>query len=129
MTDPGDLITSLERQLKPYRGEYPSFGVLAADPAARWAVAVAITASAARLALNVRLVRPVLAGNGLYGRAAALDHDDIAPAAAMLADAFPGPDDAEPGRLVQGQAGRVFGEDAGLDGPDPGGLGRSDQGV
>jgi hypothetical protein len=39
-------------------------GVLAADPAARWAVAVAMTASAARLALNVRLVRPVLAGNG-----------------------------------------------------------------
>ena len=39
-------------------------GVLAADPAARWAVAVAITASAARLALNVRLVRPVLAANG-----------------------------------------------------------------
>ena len=38
--------------------------VLAADPAAGWAVAVAITASAARLALNVRLVRPVLAGNG-----------------------------------------------------------------
>ena len=36
-------------------------GVLAADPAARWAVAVAITASAARLALNVRLLRPVLA--------------------------------------------------------------------
>jgi len=49
-------------------------GVLAADPAARWAVAVAITASAARLALNVRLVRPVLAGNGLHesGQAAAV---------------------------------------------------------
>ena len=43
-------------------------GVLAAGPAARWAVAVAITASAARLALNVRLVRPVLGGNGLHGR-------------------------------------------------------------
>jgi hypothetical protein len=39
-------------------------GVLATDPAARWAMAVAITASAARLALNMRLVRPVLAGNG-----------------------------------------------------------------
>jgi hypothetical protein len=39
-------------------------GVLAADPAARWAVAAAITASAARLALNMRLVRPVLAANG-----------------------------------------------------------------
>ena len=55
-------------------------GVLAAGPAARWAVAVAITASVARLALNVRLVRPVLAGNGLHDRAAALDQDDIAPA-------------------------------------------------
>ena len=76
-------------------------GVLAADPAAGWAVAVAITASAARLALNVRLVRPVLAGNGLYGRAAALDKHDVAPAAVVLADAFPGPDHAEPGRLVQ----------------------------
>ena len=101
--------------------------VLAADPAAGWAVAVAITASAARLALNMRLVRPVLAGNGLHDRAAALDKHDVAPAAAVLADAFPGPDHAEPGRLVQGQAGGVFGEDAGLDGPDPGGLGGGDQ--
>jgi hypothetical protein len=39
-------------------------GVLACDPAARWAVAVAITASAARLALNARALRSVLAGNG-----------------------------------------------------------------
>ena len=39
-------------------------GVLAASPAARSAVAVAITASVARLALNVRLVRPFLAGSG-----------------------------------------------------------------
>ena len=37
-------------------------GVLAADQAARWAVVVAMTASAARLAFNMRLVRPVLAG-------------------------------------------------------------------
>jgi len=36
-------------------------GVLAADPAARWAVAVAVAASAARLGLSVRLLRPVLA--------------------------------------------------------------------
>jgi hypothetical protein len=47
-------------------------GALAADPAARWAVAVAVTASAARLALNMHLVRPVLAGIRLDGRAAAL---------------------------------------------------------
>jgi len=36
-------------------------GVLAADPAARWAVAVAVAASAVRLGLSVRLLRPVLA--------------------------------------------------------------------
>jgi hypothetical protein len=47
----------------------------------------------------------------------------------VLADAFPGPDDAEPGGLVQGQAGGVLREDAGLDGPDPGGLGGGDQRV
>ena len=45
----------------------------------------------------------------------------------VAADAFAGPDHAEPGRLVQGQAGGVFGEDAGLDGPDPGRLSRGDQ--
>jgi hypothetical protein len=47
----------------------------------------------------------------------------------VLADAFPGPDDAETGGLVQGHAGGVLGEDAGLDGPDPGGLGGGDQRV
>ena len=36
-------------------------GVLAADPAARWAVAVAMAASAVRLGLSVRLLRSVLA--------------------------------------------------------------------
>ena len=36
-------------------------GVLAANPAARWAVAVAMIASAARLGLSARLLRPVLA--------------------------------------------------------------------
>jgi hypothetical protein len=36
-------------------------GVLASDPAARWAVALAITASAARLALNARVVQAALA--------------------------------------------------------------------
>ena len=39
-------------------------GVLTADPAARWAVAVAVIASAARLGLSARLLRPVLAGSG-----------------------------------------------------------------
>src|SRR5260370_589413 len=64
-----------------------------------------------------------------HNRAAALDHDDVAPAAVVLADAFPGPDHAEPGGLVQGEAGGVLREDAGLDGPDPGGLGGGDQRV
>jgi hypothetical protein len=36
-------------------------GVLAADPAAGWAIAVAVTASAVRLGLSVRLLCPVLA--------------------------------------------------------------------
>ena len=36
-------------------------GVLAADPAARWAVAVAVAASAARLGLSARLLQPVMA--------------------------------------------------------------------
>ena len=39
-------------------------GVLAADPAARWAVAVAVTASVGRRGLSARLLRPVLAGSG-----------------------------------------------------------------
>ena len=39
-------------------------GVLAADPAVRWVAAVAMTASATRLVLSVRLLRPVLAWGG-----------------------------------------------------------------
>jgi hypothetical protein len=38
--------------------------VLAAGPAAKWAVAVAMAASAARLAFNLWLLRPALAGRG-----------------------------------------------------------------
>jgi hypothetical protein len=106
---------------------FMTIGVLAAGPAARWAVAMAITASAARLVLNVSLVRSVLAASGLHDCAASFDQDDVAPAAMVLADAFPGTDDAEPRRFVQGQAGRVLREDPRLDGPDPGGLGRGDQ--
>jgi hypothetical protein len=86
-------------------------GVLAAGPAARWAVAMAIAASAARLVLNMSLVRSVLTASGLHDRAATFDEDDVAPAAVILADPFPGTDDAEPGRFVQGQAGRVLRED------------------
>ena len=71
-------------------------GVLAADPAARWAMAVAMTASAAGLAFNMRLVRPVLAGSGLHDGAAALDQDDVTPAAVVLADALPGPTTRNP---------------------------------
>jgi hypothetical protein len=47
----------------------------------------------------------------------------------MLADPFPGADEAKPGRPVQGQAGDVLREDPGLDGPDPSGLGGGDQRV
>jgi hypothetical protein len=36
-------------------------GELAADPAARWALAFAVAASAAWLGLSVRLLRPVVA--------------------------------------------------------------------
>ena len=39
-------------------------GVLAADPPARWGMAVAMTASAARLMLSVRLLPPVLTWGG-----------------------------------------------------------------
>jgi uncharacterized protein (TIGR03083 family) len=45
----------------------------------------------------------------------------------VLAEALAAADDTEPDRLVQGEAGRVLGEDAGLDGPDPGRFGRVDQ--
>src|SRR5256886_12194100 len=45
----------------------------------------------------------------------------------VLACAHPGPDHAEPGGMVQGQAGGVLREDAGLDRPDPGRLSRGDQ--
>jgi hypothetical protein len=102
-------------------------GVLAADPAARWAVAMAIAASAARLVLNVSLVRSALTASGLHDRAAPFDEDDVAPAAVVPADALAGADGAEPGGPVQGQAGGVLREDPGLDGPDPGGLGGGDQ--
>jgi len=90
-------------------------GVLAADPAARWAVVVAMTASAARLVFNMRLVRPVLAGSGLHDGAAAFDEDDVAPAGVVLADALPDADHPEAGGPVQGQAGGVPGEDTGFD--------------
>jgi hypothetical protein len=81
-------------------------GVLAAAPAARWAAAVAMIGSAARLGLSARLLRPVLTRNGLHNRAAALDEDDVAPAAVLLADLLPDTHDTEPGGPVQGQAGR-----------------------
>jgi hypothetical protein len=65
----------------------------------------------------------------LHERAAALDEQDVAPAAVVLADAFPDTDGPEPGCPVQGQAGGILREDAGLDRPDPGSLGGGDQDV
>ena len=51
------------------------------------------------------------------------DQDDVTPPAEVLADALAPADDPEPAGFVQRQAGGVLGEDAGLDRPDPGGLG------
>jgi hypothetical protein len=42
----------------------------------------------------------------------------VAPAALVAADALPGADDAEPGTLVEPEAGGVLGEDPSLNGPD-----------
>ncbi len=39
MTDPGDLMARLDQQLKPYRGEFPSFARLPADGVPRAEVA------------------------------------------------------------------------------------------
>jgi hypothetical protein len=55
--------------------------------------------------------------------AASFDEDGVAPASVVLADALAGADVAESGSVVEGQAGGVFREDAGLDGPDPGCFG------
>jgi hypothetical protein len=41
-------------------GHQAAWRLLAADPAVRWAAAVAVTASVARVVLSVRLLRPVL---------------------------------------------------------------------
>src|SRR4051812_47681308 len=61
------------------------------------------------------------------GGAAAFDEDDVAPAVVVAADAVADADGTEPGLGVQPEAGGVLGEDAGLNGPDTGGLGRADQ--
>ena len=55
-----------------------------------------------------------------------LEEDRVAPHAGELSDAFAAADDPEAGALVDGQAGGVLGEDAGLDGPQAGlfGAGR-----
>src|SRR5579875_791306 len=62
------------------------------------------------------------------GGAAAFDEHHVAPGSVVAAGALAGADGAEPGLGVQAQAGGVLGEDTGLDGPDPGGLGGIDQG-
>jgi hypothetical protein len=51
---------------------------------------------------------------------APLDKQDVPPQAEMAAEALAGADGPEPGSRVQGQAGDVLGEDAGLEGPDAG---------
>lgn len=59
----------------------------------------------------------------------ALDDGLIPPASVVTADAFPGSYDAEACGLMKCNAGRIFREDAGLNGPDPGCLSRGDEGV
>src|SRR5262249_15060024 len=77
----------------------------------------------------VRLERgPAPAGPGGAGDGAApLDEDQVAPAAVQVADPCADAHHAEALPLVQAEAGGVLREDAGLDGPDPGGLGGADQ--
>jgi hypothetical protein len=55
--------------------------------------------------------------------------NDAAPLAVMPSDVVTGADCAESGFGVQVEAGGVFGEDPGLDGPDPGRLSGADQRV
>lgn len=62
-------------------------------------------------------------------RAAPFDEDDVAPGAVLLADAFAGADHAEPGPLMQREAGGVLRKDARLHRPDAGLFGRVDQRV
>jgi hypothetical protein len=59
--------------------------------------------------------------------AAAFEQQHIAPAVVVSADPLAHSDDPEPGGPVQRGAGRVLREDARLDRPDTGGLGRFDQ--
>lgn len=54
--------------------------------------------------------------------------DDVAPCPVVATHPFAGADDAEPGALVQGEAGGVLGEDAGLHRSDAGGVGGGEQG-
>jgi hypothetical protein len=61
--------------------------------------------------------------------ASSFDEDGVAPASVVPGDALADADVAEPGGVVEGQAGGGLGKDAGLDGPDARGLGGGDVGV
>lgn len=65
---------------------------------------------------------------------APLDEDRVAPlsspgAVGHESDAFPVSHAAEAGAVVEGEAGGVLGEDAGLHGPDAGAVGGLEEGV
>ena len=59
-------------------------------------------------------------------RAAAFEHDGVAPAAVELADAFADADGAEALGAVHGDARPVLREDRGLQGPQAAGVGGGD---
>ena len=61
-------------------------------------------------------------------RAAAFDQEDVTPDAVVAAHPLAGADHPEAERPVQGEAGDVLGEDAGLDGPDARLLAGGDEG-
>ena len=75
-----------------------------------------------------------LTGSGARGVAsgdvpgAALEEDRVPPYAVPLRDPLPAPDDAEADPLVECEAGRVLGEDARLDRPQPVGVRARDEG-
>ncbi len=71
------------------------------------------------------LVRPVLAGNGLADGAAAFDEHDVAPAAPRWLARWRSlvPTTRSPAARCRAGLAVFSGEDAGLDGPDPGVLG------
>src|SRR3954452_15076016 len=95
------------------------------QPAAIWERPAVCTQTNRTLGLSLTAA-PFGSGDG---GAAAFEEDHVAPDAVVPAEALPGADRTEAAGGVQGEAGGVLREHSGLDGPDPGPLGRRDQGV